>query len=760
MHRFILKWQNSDRMTNFCSSIETRWGSDIFSTSFYHVLFICILLSLAIIIIYWQVVNFDFIVFDDHYYVTNNDIVKEGITFEGIKWAFTSIGYSANWHPLSWISHMLDIQFFGMNPGMHHFTNVIFHVFNTVLLFLVLERMTGALWRSAAVAALFALHPLHVESVAWISERKDVLSTFFWMLTMMGYIWYVEHRNMWRYLLVVFLYILGLLSKPMLVTLPFILLLLDFWPLNRLGFDQTGDIGKNHGLKNKSSEKRWSRLLKLILEKIPIIVLAIISSLMTIVAQGKTSSIQNVVILTLGTRLLNAITSYVAYLLKVVYFFNLAVFYPYNFSFNPFLVIGCTLFLILITFFVILFAKRLPYLLVGWLWYLGALIPVIGIVQVGDQSMADRYTYIPLVGIFIMIVWGIWEMLHQWKYRKAIIRMFSIIILIILMIATFYQVSFWKNSGTLFNHTLKVTKNNYVAYNSLGVYLFDKGDLEGSRKQFKLAIQVNPYYALAYNNLGKSFFAEKRYTEALGQFHECLKIKPDYGDTYKSIGDIMLLKENYDRAIVNYKKALQISSSQAKVYYHLGIAYFQKSNYSKAVECFQEAINENPLYSEAISYLREAKSAQTNLDNLILSIKATIKTDPQNLILHMKLGDLYHQECEYENAIAQYQEVLSIQPQYIPAFYRLALIYSEKNDYASAINKLQKIRDMQPNNPEIYYNMACIYAKQNMVDESIKWLKQSVDKGFHNWVLLEEDPDLENIKNTFYVLGLLKNYKT
>lgn len=742
-------------MTSFNSFIKDRWSSDNSSASSYNSLFICIFLVFAILIIYWQVINFDFVNYDDPEYITNNNIVQKGITIEGIAWSFTSFGYASNWHPMTWISHMLDVQLFGLNPGMHHLTNVIFHIINTLLLFLVLERMTGALWRSAVVAAFFALHPLHVESVAWVAERKDVLSTFFWILTIMAYVWYVQKCNFWRYLLVVLLYILGLLSKPMLVTLPFVLLLLDYWPLKRFDPIQKEDIVKNTKF-NKMSGISLSKVPNLIIEKIPMVILLTISSSLTIIAQRR--SVKSLVILPFVTRILNAIASYVIYLFKIIYFFKLAVFYPYNYSYNPFVVIGCTLFLLIVTIQAVLFAKRYPFLLVGWFWYLGTLIPVIGIVQVGDQSMADRYTYIPLIGIFIMIVWGLWEVLYRWRYGKAFIKISLIVTIIILMNTTNEQISLWKNSESLFNHALTVTKDNDVAYDNLGLVLFNRDDIGGAKKLFKLAIKVNPSDIFGHSNLGKVLFKEKKYDEALSQFHECLNIYPEYGDAYNFIGNIMLSTENYNKAIVNYDKALRIDSSQTEVYYHLGIAYFHKNNYPKAIECFQEAIRRNPYYSEAIRYLNEAKSAQTNLNNLILNIKASIKVDPQNVALHMKLGNIYLQECEYESAITQYQDVLSVQPQYIPAMYRLALIYSEKTEFSIALNILEKIKNIQPNNPEVYYNIACIYAKQNMADESVNWLKQAVEKGFQNWELINKDPDLANIRNNYYVVELLKHH--
>jgi tetratricopeptide (TPR) repeat protein len=705
--------------------VKTHWNLKKNSDTFYQVLPICILLAVSILAIYWQVVDFDFINFDDPIYIKNNDMVREGITLEGIKWAFTSVVYASNWHPLTWISHMIDVQFFGMRPGLHHLTNVIIHLFNAILLFIVFQKMTGTVWKSAAVAALFALHPLHVESVAWISERKDVLSTFFWMLTMMGYIWYLQQRNTRRYLIMVFFYILGLLSKPMLVTLPFVLLLMDFWPLNRLATVAQGTGVSSGRTKNSLWSHIWQPATSVcLMEKIPLIVLATIASGMTIFAQHNDQAIVSLGRVSLGARIMNAITSYVTYLEKMVLPLDLAVFYPYLHAFHPVKIILYLLILILVTALVLYFSKRIPYLIVGWFWYLGSLIPVIGIVQVGDQSMADRYTYIPLIGIAIIVVWGLSDLFNRWRYGNIALWTSSAAAVALLMWSTWIQAGYWKNSEILFRHALDATKDNYLAHYDLGIALYDKGEVEGAIAQYQETLQINPHISGAHTNLG----------------------------------NIMFLQGNPDQAINHYQVALQLNPHQANVYYNLGTVYYRKGNMKKAIASLQKAIIERPDYPEAIQKLGIAQNDLANQEALMSRIRVLMKQEPVNPALYVKLGDVFRQQEDYGGAVDQYQKALSLQPQSIQAMYGLVFVYSTRHHYAKALNVLQNIRQLQPNNPEVYYNIACIYAKGNKTGESIAWLNQAIDKGFKDWDLIKKDRDLENIRNSSYVIELMKGH--
>ena len=425
-------------------------------------------MTAATLIAFWQVNHCDFINYDDPSYVTENVHIRHGITTEAIRWAFTT-GYAANWHPVTWISHMLDVELFGLKPRWHHLTNLLFHLANTLLLFFVFHRITKTTWQSAFVAALFALHPLHVESVAWVAERKDVLSTFFWMLTMGAYIHYVEHPRFRSYLAVFTFLALGLMSKPMLVTLPFILLLLDYWPLQR--FEQKtptqeipAEINKPISAskrKGKSSGKQtvqaivkeekpadrkyqWALVRPLLIEKIPLFALAALSSITTFIVQQKGGSVASLEGIAPGVRIANAFVSYIIYVRKVIWPDDLAVFYPHPGLLPFWQILGAVFLLIAVTVTVILEAKRFPYLAVGWLWFTGTLVPVIGIVQVGSQALADRYTYVPLIGLFIMAAWGVPELLKNWRYRKEALAASSALILMCLLIFTWTQVGYWR----------------------------------------------------------------------------------------------------------------------------------------------------------------------------------------------------------------------------------------------------------------------------------------------------------------------------
>jgi protein O-mannosyl-transferase len=538
--------------------------------------FICALLITAISIPYLQVINHGFINYDDGKYILNNPQVINGLSMNSFIWAFTS-SYASNWHPLTWLSHIIDFQIFGLDPGMFHLVNVLLHSANTLLLFLILNKMTGELWKSALVAALFAIHPVHVESVAWISERKDVLSTFFWMLTMMGYLWYVQQRNIQRYLAVLVCYILGLLSKPMLVTLPFVLLLIDFWPLNG------GELVQTDGkLTNKTIPVRpiipWSRLSPLIREKIPLLILAMMSCSVTFYVQQSGGAMSPLDKLHLGTRLLNALSSYLIYLWKMLVPLKLAVYYPYPswdyyFLFSA---IGSLSMILLITCLVLFVIKTRPYLAVGWFWYLGTLVPVIGIVQVGSQSMADRYTYIPLIGIFIMIIWGIGGLIDHRHSKQLLFRVISVIMLFSLIWATWVQVGYWKDNETLFRHAIEVTKNN----------------------------------DLAYNSLAKELFNQKKYAQALSLLQDCLKIKRNKFETYNNLGNVLAAMGNLDGSLSSYKESLRLNPHQGTVYFNVGITFYEKRDFKKASEYFQEAVQEDPGLADQIKTLENARNEQ------------------------------------------------------------------------------------------------------------------------------------------------------
>jgi len=673
---------------------------------------------------------------------------------------------------------------------MHHLTNVIFHIINTFLLFLVLERMTGAVWKSAAVAALFALHPLHVESVAWVSERKDVLSTLFWMLTMMGYSRYVESRTVLRYLLVVLFYVLGLLAKPMLVTLPFVLLLVDFWPMKRASFPGAKKMRENTDCGTSSSGQSWTRPSTLLIEKVPLIVLALMSSVVTIYAQGSRGAIASQESLPMGYRITNAVFSYAGYLRKMIWPFDLAVFYPYPDSTAGFPIVIATILLLLVSLAAVLTARRFPYIFTGWFWYVGTLVPVIGIVQVGSQAMADRYTYVPLIGVFIVIVWGLSDICERLRFHKAVPGALALLVITLLVAATWVQAGFWKNNETLFSHALKVTRDNAMAHINLGLALAQRGDMAGAIVHYRESIRIVPLNAKAYINLGEALgeineqeSAVENYhnalnidphsavahaglatllagmdrpEEAISHFKEALKIDPNNTDIRNNLGNVLLQQGDLDGAIGQYAQAVEIDHHQAEAYNNLGTAYVHKGDLRKSIENYQKALRERPDYADAKENLTHARSNMKILEGQAVRLHELIKADPLNPVLHTRLGDVYRQLGDHDEAIRHYRETVSLRPGSSQAMFGLVLEYSGIHEYAKALEVLQDMKRIRPGDPEIYYNIACIYAKQNMVKESIAWLEQAMEKGFQDWKLIKKDPDLINIRDTGYFEELMR----
>lgn len=487
-------------------------------------LLVCLLLLGTTLLPYVQVKDHEFTTFDDDMYVTNNPMVGAGLTWQGVKWAFTAV-HSNNWHPVTWLSHMLDCQLFRVNPRGHHLANLFFHVLNTLLLFLFWARVTQALWPSALVAALFALHPLHVESVAWVSERKDVLSTFFWLTTMWAYVFYVAKPSLQRYLPILLLLVLGLMAKPMLVTLPFVLLLLDFWPLGR--------VEKGAG-DSQQSPPAWQVYWPLLKEKIPLLVIVILACLATLVAQKISGAMMPLGIRPLWARIANALVAYVMYVIKM--------FWPYPMSFFYGLApvpwwqaATAGLALLVLTVLLLRGAQRHPYLGVGWLWYLGTLVPVIGLVQVGGQAMADRYTYIPFIGLFIIVAWGVFEVTARFQYQRLIVSTGAAAVLLACLLSTWVQTGYWRNSESLFHHGIAVSKDNYMAYHHLGMAYANQGKLDQAIAMYCKTLEVAPAYPPAYNNLAIAYARQGRFDEAVPLFKVAIKLSPNNISYYSNL---------------------------------------------------------------------------------------------------------------------------------------------------------------------------------------------------------------------------------
>ena len=531
----------------------------------------CIYLALVFssLAVFYQVGNYDFVNLDDYGYVGDNARVKAGLTRESISWAFTT-GYHSNWHPLTWLSHMLDCQLFGNNVGRYHLVNFLLHLLNSLLLFAVFRAMTGALWPSAFVAAAFALHPLHVESVAWISERKDVLSTLFWLLTMAAYLHYVKRPAIGRYLLALVVFALGLMAKPMLVTLPFVLLLLDYWPLGRF---EPGEAGRQAD-ESRSTGSRWSIILQLVREKAAFFVLSAVSSVVTFVVQRSGGSMVPIKVYSLRLQVVNALVSYLTYIEKMIWPSRLSVFYPIS-AMSIWRVVAAVVLLAAISKYVIRLGRSHRYLAVGWLWYLGTLVPVIGLVQVGHQAMADRYTYVPLIGLFIIISWGVPELLTKWKYRKIILAVSAVIVLLGLSICTYLQQRYWQNSFTLFEHALDVTENNHIAHYCLGGALQREGKVGEAIVHYKEALRINPNYIEAHNNLGPLLAQLGQHDEAIEHFNEALRINPNYAEAHNNLGTLLFRLGQRNEAIKHFNEALRIQPDYPRARRNLKIVLAQ-----------------------------------------------------------------------------------------------------------------------------------------------------------------------------------------
>jgi len=549
-------------------------------------------ISLAV---FGQTIRYQFVNFDDDLYVYNTPAIQSGLTLKGIAAAFIN-QHAHNWHPLTTISHMLDCQLYGLNAGGHHATNVILHTIAVLLLFWVLEQMTGAIWRSALVAALFAVHPLHVESVAWVSERKDILSAVFFFLMLLAYSRYARAPSVMRYLAIVVLFAAGLMSKPMLVSAPIILLLLDYWPLRR--FEQPSLIkGKTKASEN---DKQRRKIRRLYLEKIPLFVLSAAACILTFVLQKRTAGA--IPPLPFLWRIQNAFVSYVIYVWKTLWPARLAVFYPHpNDTLAFWEVIFAILLLLAITAAVIVFRKQRPYLLTGWFWYLIMLIPVIGIIQVGEQGHADRYTYLPYVGLFVAVVWfaiGV-ATVRRSKPRVAVITGAAVSIILALAWVAFIQTSYWRNSEALWTHALAVTSDNDVAHNNLCYLCNDRGELDQAISHFESAARIrsgkrDPHYDLAsayvQMNLGDALARKGRSDKAMVHYDEAIRLQPNYGDAYYNRGTVLFAKGRVDEAIADWAKALEMHPNDADAHTSLGNALLQKGSLREAIAQYVTAL--------------------------------------------------------------------------------------------------------------------------------------------------------------------------
>jgi tetratricopeptide (TPR) repeat protein len=752
---------------------------------------VSLVLAVTTFLIYLPVRTQDFQRMDDPDYVYQNPHVKTGFTSDNITWAFTQ-SHSSNWHPITWLSHMLDCQFFGLNAGAHHLVNAAIHSINSALLLLLLFRyfplsacggQTGSVACSTFVAALFALHPLHVESVAWIAERKDVLSTFFWILTTWAYFRYVVHKgkdpacqaevrrrlvsgslasvpakaadqirdggtpslpprpashgkdpvsgsltsgprshSMAWYMVSFFLFILGLMSKPMLVTLPFTLLLLDFWPLGRLDLTPTA-LSLKKGL-------------SLVIEKLPFFALSAASSIVTLLIQRHSGAVVSLNDLPLSFRLENVVISYVRYLGLAFVPTNLAVFYPLSKTIPAWETLGAALVLIGITAFALRHAKSKPYLLFGWLWYLGTLVPVIGLVKAGEQAIADRYTYVPLIGIFIMIAWLLGDLANRFSVRKSMLAVAAASIAACGFL-TSVQIGYWKNSRTLYEHAAKVTTHNYAAMMILGGMLWEEGKLDEAKADVLEGLKDAPHSPDLQNGLGFILIGQKQFDEALPHFEEAIRFAPNLASAWYGKGYCLLQRKNYTDAEASSARAWQLNPEEYKAGLMLALARQNQKKQSEAQTAFRILLNQKPNWAPALRGLASLMAEMGKTDDAIDYYTQSLKTEPNDLEAQNGLAAAFAYSGNLQRAIEQYEASLKINPSQSDVHCHLAELLSAQGQTAQAIEHYRESLRLDPGLTTAANNLAWILATnpdpklrsgQQAVELAEAACKQSEDK--------------------------------
>jgi len=630
---------------------------------------------------YWRLGNNDFVILDDNQYITGCYEVNQGLTRGGIKWAFTTFR-NCNWHPLTWLSHMADVELFGMWAPGHHLVNLVYHILNTLLLFWFLAWTTGRHWPGAFVAALFALHPAHVESVAWAAERKDVLSTLFWMATMLAYVFYARRPGVLRYVLVLALLALGLMAKPMLVTLPLVLLLLDYWPLERFELTRTG----------------LRRAPRLILEKLPLLALSLVSSLITLQAQSEA-----LYGLSLTTRTLNAVVSYGRYILKMIWPVNLAVYYPYLHQSITVWAIPAAALLVITTLCSLWLGVRRRYILVGWFWYLITLVPVIGLIQVGGQSYADRYTYIPFTGLFIIIAWAVADLVAKRPGLKLVFTTAALVIIAALGTLTYRTVRYWKSDFTLFTRALTVTRDNFFIH----------------------------------MKLGEAYCNDNQLDKAYTQLTESLRIQPHCA-TYDFLGTVMRKKGLYAEALEYYNKALEAEPGMSSARLNAGLLLHNMGRYAEAEQQFRKAIDLIPDWADAHGNLGMTLSEMGRLDEALTECATAVRLQPQLASAHRALASTLAKKGDYKQAAAEYRISLTIESEF-SAWNNLGDALEHLGELAEAEKCYRQAIALKPHIAIPYYNLGVVLKMMNRNDEAALALKGA----------LAIDPDYEDAKRVY-----------
>lgn len=716
-------------------------------------LLICALLAGGVLAVYWQVVRSDFVNIDDMIYVTENPHINTGLNAENIKWVF-SVGKVAYWHPLTWLSHILDCQLYGLRPGLHHLTSLIIHIANSLLVFLVFRRMTGALWQSAFVAAVFAVHPVNVDSVAWVAERKNVLSTLFWLLTMWAYTGYVRKGGAKMYLSALGLFALGLLAKPMLITLPFVLLLLDYWPLGRFSFKRSSGRTAGKAGKSATTSRQTSPVLRLIWEKMPFFVLSAISVFLSFLSMRRLGITTSTDLIPMNLRLSNAAVSYLRYIDKIICPRKLAVFYPYPMEVAIWGSLGAALLLACASFLLIWAFRRKGYLSVGWLWFMGTLFPVIGLVQAGLwPAIADRWVYVPMIGLIIIVAWGAGDLAAKWRLPISVLILTGGVCLSALTFCTYRQVGYWRNSRTLFGHALDVTTDNYIAHLNFGNTLIKDSRIAEAMSHYRKAVEIHPAYDDAHYNLGVGFSLQEAYEqaikeyrialslnaghinarlrlaealtrtgrldEAIGHFEKLMQSRPDDVEVLNNYGLALVQMKRTSRAIEFYNKALRIDPDSVEVLNNLGTALAEQRQFDPAIAHLTKALNLKPDFTKTYYNLADALRRAGRMDDAVEYYQQALQIDPQDKVGHYSLGRILSDQKEYDAAAEHYEKAIRLDGDFAQARYNLGQIFVRRGETDKAIAQFREVLRVYPNDAEMNCNLGTLLAKQGRLDEAI-----------------------------------------
>jgi len=724
------------------------------------VLFLVLSTALA----YSRLLGNAFINLDDPLQLLSNERVLSGLSWGNVLWSF---GPESPCSPVTWLAYAAIHATFGLQPWAYHVASLVLHMASAVILYLFLRSSTGEYLKSAFVASLFALHPINVESVAWVAELNNVLSGLFFMLTLGLYAWYARRPGPVRYLVTIATFGLGLLAKPVLMTLPFILLLVDLWPLRRIRV--TGDAGMS--------------LVRLVGEKVPFMLMALVSIVSTLLTVKEHASFYSTDTVPILLRLSNALVSCMKYLGKLFWPTDLALLYPYPAAVPWWQTAGAGFVMLLMTITALKVMRRRPYVLTGWLWFLGGLVPFLGIVQAGQwPEMADRYAYLTSIGIFLTLAWGIPELAGRLGLPRWVSTAAGVCVILVLMALSWLQVGHWKDSVTLFTHVLSINPGNPVSHNSLANGLNEQGQTQEAISQYHQALQINPSYHDALFNLGLAYQGSgrledaRRYLEkalkvdsshpdahaALGSvladmglkeeavhhLQESLRLNPTSAEALTAMGNILLRAGRFDEAAKHYSLVLQRHPDKPEVLNNLGTAFVGRGDMEQAVSYFEEALRISPDFPDARQNLERARALLHEGEQSLKALLDDLEKRPRDPELLTRVGDHYARHGKAQEALARYSDALSVRPDHVPALFGKALVMVSKQDYEDALEVFLLMRKIQPGNPKIPYNIACLYARQNDVKEAIGWLEETMNKGFRDRKLLIEDPDLGPIRDT------------